>query len=82
MGLGESTERGRLVICWRRPVGTIVDLLRIGSVFVVDAAPKTRSLRVDWSVRYISIISALAGDKGVNSYSGHGVAVLVAVAIC
>ena len=58
---------------------TILDPLCIGRVCGGDASPKTRSLRVDWSVWYISIISVLAGDKGVNSYSSPGVAVRVRV---
>jgi len=54
----------------------------VGRVYGVDADLKTRILRMDWSVQYISVILALAGDKGVNSYLGPGVAVLVVVAIC
>jgi len=66
VGLGERAASGSLVICSRSAAGTVLDP-RMGRVWGVDAAPKMRRLRVDWSVRYMSVISVRAGDWGVNS---------------
>lgn len=38
----------------------------------MDTAPKMRRFCVDCKVRYMSVISVRAGDKGVNSYSEPG----------
>ena len=47
-GFGESEERGRSVICWRRPVGTILDPLRTVTVTGGRGGKKSHMTQVSY----------------------------------